>query len=265
MTQVTLHHIATWTPPHAYDQTYARDRMREWLREPRSKRMVSALYNRSGIERRHSVLPDFMPDGTPGLFAEQPDGNLSNPSTEERNRLFTQHARHSAVHCARQVVSEADGFSPADITHVITVSCTGFYNPGPDFDIVQGLGLREDTQRYHLGFMGCYAAFPALNMACQFCRANPNAVVLVVCIELCTLHLQVRDEPDSMLGNALFADGSAAALVSARPPSGHKAHFTLTSFQSALIPAGQQDMAWRTYRPDRGPAAGTRTLHARRH
>ena len=107
-----------------------------------------------------------------------------------------------------------------DITHLVTVSCTGFFNPGPDYKIVRALGLNPAVQRYHLGFMGCYAAFPALRAAKSFCEADPDAVVLVVCAELCSLHVRTSNDPDTIMGSALFADGAAAAIVTAREDPG---------------------------------------------
>jgi predicted naringenin-chalcone synthase len=127
---------------------------------------------------------------------------------------------------------------------VVTASCTGFCNPGPDYHIINELGLSHATQRYNLGFMGCYAAFPALRMAKQFCEADPAAVVLVMCLELCTLHLQINGGEDSMLANSLFADGAAAAIVSARAPQENQSCFQLGSFHSSLILSGKEDMAW---------------------
>ena len=98
------------------------------------------------------------------------------------------------------------------------MSCTGFINPGPDYKIVRALGLNPAVQRYHLGFMGCYAAFPALRAAKSFCEADPAAVVLVVCAELCSLHVRTSNDPDTIMGSALFADGAAAAVVTAIRP-----------------------------------------------
>ncbi len=232
-TTVYLQRIETLVPPHAYAQSYARDRMMEWGGDAATARYVRAIYDRSGIEKRHSVLPDFLPGATPELF--DVSNGLSNPTTAERNRCYIRHARPMAVEVARRV-------GVADVTHVITVSCTGFYNPGADYDIVTQLGLPGTTERYHLGFMGCYAAFPALRMAQQFCVANPQAVVLVVCLELCSLHLQIRPDPDTLLANALFADGAAAVIVSAREPVGPA--LALREFRPALAPEGKTAMAW---------------------
>jgi predicted naringenin-chalcone synthase len=149
-----------------------------------------------------------------------------------------------AVALAKKLLAAAEGFQASDITHVVFASCTGFANPGPDYHIIRELGLGGHVERYTLGFMGCYAAFPALRMAAQFCEANPKAVVLVMCLELCSLHMQINDQPDSILANSLFADGAAAALVSSRKPLPGRPGYKVHAFSSALVTDGEADMAW---------------------
>ena len=239
-----IHHIETVLPEYSYPQEFARDRMIGWMPGKRNRRLIRGIYDHSGIDTRHSVLPDFGPDAEQILFHEDADGRIVEPSTHDRNRYYAECSRKMVVEAGLQALEKADGFCAADITHVVTVSCTGFYNPGPDLDLIQGLELPASTERYNLGFMGCYAAFPALRMADQFCQARPDAVVLVVCLELCSLHLQFREEADSLLANSLFADGAAAVLVSARPPSANRPTLALESFSSALAPEGGGDMAW---------------------
>lgn len=239
-----LHRIATQTPSHAYAQETTRERLKSWAPDRKTQRLIHAIYNRSGIETRHSVLPDFDEHGQAELYRDDPDGAITSPGTAARNAVYARESRKLAVSAARRVIEESADFEARDITHVVFASCTGFANPGPDFHIIRELGLSESVQRYTLGFMGCYAAFPALRMAAQFCEADPKAVVLVVCLELCTLHMQVSDQPDSILANSLFADGVAAALVSCRlPPLGQSA-FRLDGFESALLTDGEADMAW---------------------
>ena len=239
-----IHHVETLVPPFAYSQDFACERMLQWLPEKHAQRLARRIYGCAGIDTRYSVLPDFVPNATPVLFHEDEHGRIVSPTTAPRNRLYSQWTRALAVDVSRNAFENAEGFGPEDVTHVITVSCTGFYNPGPDLNIVQGLKMSESVERYHLGFMGCYAAFPALRMAHQFCMARPDAVVLVVCIELCSLHLQVSGAPDNLLANALFADGAAAALVSSRAPAPVKPALALHSFSSALATEGAGDMAW---------------------
>ncbi len=244
MAKTCIHHIEPLLPPYSYRQDYARDRMIHWLPGRRNGRLIRGIYDHSGIETRYSVLPDFAPGAEPVLFREDAAGRIIEPTTGARNRCYREHAGKLVIDAGRRALENAAGFTAGDITHVITVTCTGFYNPGPDLDLIEGLGLGERTERYNIGFMGCYAAFPALRMADHFCRARPDAVVLVVCVELCSLHLQFREEVDSLLANALFADGAAAVIVSARAPKDGHPVLAMESFTSALAPEGARHMAW---------------------
>lgn len=239
-----VHHIATQTPACAYSQAEARERVKSWAPDTRTRRLIHAVYNRSGIETRHSVSGDFMPGAAGELYRTSEDGRLLSPDTGARNACYARESRKLAVELARKALRDAPGFGTQDITHIVFASCTGFANPGPDYHIIRELGLREDVQRYTLGFMGCYAAFPALRMAAQFCAADPAAVVLVICLELCTLHMQINTQPDSILANSVFGDGAAAALVSAREPRAGAPALRLSGFESALVASSEQEMAW---------------------
>ncbi|MEZ0275616.1 MAG: type III polyketide synthase [Roseimicrobium sp.] len=238
-----VHHISTLTPSFAYTQDFARDRLKDLATDERTKRLIHAIYRRSGIETRHSVYGDFLPGAEASLFKFNAEGALIPPTTGQRNAVYAVESRKLAVELAGKLLAEAEGFSKDEITHVIFASCTGFMNPGPDYHIIRELDLPQGVERYTLGFMGCYAAFPALRMAAQFCEANPRAVVLVMCLELCSLHMQVNAHQDSILANSLFADGAAAAIVSARTPVAGQACFRLDGFMSSLVSAGEADMA----------------------
>lgn len=241
---VWIQHIETMTPGATYTQEYASSKMQSWVDDERLKRMIRVLYKKSGIETRNSVIRSFDENQPDNFFPLGSDGKRYELSTAERNRIYTEESQQLSVALAKRAITACPGVETADITHVITVSCTGFYNPGPDYYIVHDLGLSYATQRYNLGFMGCYAAFPALRMAKQFCQANPAAVVLVICLELCSLHLQLNGREDSMLANSLFADGAAAAIVSAKAPQTDQTCLRLGDFHSTLLPDGQADMAW---------------------
>lgn len=210
-----------------------------------AKRIVSASFNGSGIDTRYTVLGELThaTSESPDFF-DSASGLLLSPGTKTRNELYVRESTKLYVEAARRAIDADPDLSAADITHVITVSCTGFHAPGPDYAIVRALGLADSVQRYHLGFMGCYASMPALRAATQFCAADPEAVVLVVSVELCTLHLRSSDDPDMIVASSLFADGAAAGLVTARPrPTGTPA-LALDGFHTALAVEGEQDMAW---------------------
>jgi predicted naringenin-chalcone synthase len=243
---VVLHAIGTATPPHRYPQPYVREVMGRWIGgERRTDKLLDRVYAASAIDARHSVLADFLPEppaGIPTPFLA--NGAFRSPSTGERNALYVDHAPQLAEAAARRTLALAGDLGPGENTHLITVSCTGFYTPGVDLHLVGALGLRPDVERYHLGFMGCFAAFPALRMANAFCSADPKAVVLGVTVELCTVHLQPRGDVDSVLAASVFADGAAGVIVSARPASGPQRPLALEQFATAVTREGADDMAW---------------------
>lgn len=246
MNPVYIHQLATAVPPYAVPQAFARDTMKAQLEDNRlAQRLVHRLYTQSGIDTRYSVIPDFLAPTEDsarqgGSFLDA-DGRFLAPTTKVRNDLYTEAARPLFKEAALKAL-DASTFSAADITHVVTVSCTGFCAPGPDYFLVRDLCLNPGVGRFHVGFMGCYAAFPALKMAKAFCEAEPDAVVLVVCLELCTLHLQLGGDPDRLLASSVFADGAAAALVSAKTPTA--AAFELSALATTLTAEGEEAMAW---------------------
>jgi len=209
------------------------------------QRLVTAAFDASAIDTRHTVLEELAGEGGHGHPAFLEPGAAS-PGTGARNTAYVEHAGPLAIRAARDALASegAHDIQPRDITHVVTASCTGFSAPGVDLALVRALGLSPSTQRYHLGFLGCYAAFPALRAAQQFCVADPAAVVLVVCVELCSLHLHVRDDPDTIVANSVFADGAAAAIVTARPAPVGVSTLELDAFETTVVTEGEGDMAW---------------------
>ena len=209
-----------------------------------ARRIVTASFDGSGIDTRRTVLGELTlaETGAEPVFFDRSTGTLLSPGTGVRNDVYVREARRLFVAAARAALEADPEITAADITHVITVSCTGFHAPGPEYEIVRALGLADSVQRYHLGFMGCYASMPALRAASQFCAADPDAVVLVVSVELCTLHLRSSEDPDVIVASSLFADGAAAGIVSARPSA--TPGLRLDRFHTAIAPEGEKDMAW---------------------
>jgi predicted naringenin-chalcone synthase len=196
----------------------------------------------SGISHRFSCISKTE-DGSldPEFFSIAQDGKLLTKSTGSRNKRY-QAAARPLFREAGESALKASGVLPENITHVITVSCTGFYAPGPEFHLVKDLNLRPETQRFHLGFMGCFAFFPALKLASQIVAAKPSSKVLIVCLELCTLHLQMKPDQDVLLSGCVFADGAGSCIVSGEQPAG--AHFELKGMHGHIAPEGEADMAW---------------------
>jgi len=245
---ISLRGLSTVVPPTILPQPGVRD---VFAAQPGlnrlAQRIITTSFDMSGIERRFTVLEELTFDEREGepVFFDQRTGELLLPGTKARNEIYTEQATKLYLEAGRAAIDATPGIEASDITHVVTVSCTGFYAPGPDYMLVRDLGLGPAVQRYHLGFMGCYAAMPALRTAKQFCEADPDAVVLVVSVELCTLHLRSSNDPDTIVASSLFADGAGAGIVTARSPEPGERSFDLDRFETRITPVGEGDMAWK--------------------
>lgn len=207
---------------------------------------LPAVYRHSEIRTRHQILgrpliEDLLhgtrDSGSPFLPRE-PAGNLG-PTTVERMRLYAEGAPPLAVTAAANALAES-GFASDTITHLITVSCTGFAAPGVDLALISGLGLRPTVERTHVGFMGCHGALNGLRVANAFASADPSARILLACVELCSLHYYFGEEPERVVANAIFADGAAAVVGSGRGEG-----WKIRTSGSCLIPESADAMHWR--------------------
>ncbi len=238
---IFIHDIVTANPPDFADQQKVREIMKSKVGKDRvTQSIIHRIYSQSGIEKRHSVLNEVFSDSELTFFNRALSSDHS-PGTGERNDLYKKESSKLFVEIGTRLMAQNPGFRKEDISHVITVSCTGFFAPGPDFEVVRALGLPPSTQRFHIGFMGCYAAFQGMKMAQSFCKADSNANVLVICTELCTLHFQNNTNIDSLVATSVFADGAAGMLISSRKP---RSGFELNAFTSSLAYEGEKDMAW---------------------
>jgi len=172
----------------------------------------------------------FMPD------RENPRG----PTTETRMRMYAESAPKLAVEAATMALSHA-AFDPGSITHIVTVSCTGFVAPGLDHALIRGLGLSPTIERVHVGFMGCHGALNGIKVARAFTNADPTARVLLVAVELCSLHYYMGEEPGKIVANALFADGAAAIVADGADPEDG---WQVAATGSCLLPDSAKDMGW---------------------
>ncbi len=209
-----------------------------------AQRRLNLLYDRSGIDTRHTVVTDYARSFGELEFFPNTPGLLPLPGHPARMELYRRHAPELGLAAAQQCLAESPGIGAEQITHLITVSCTGLYAPGLDIELAESLQLRPSVERTAVNFMGCYAAFPALKLADYIVRAQPQARVLIVCIELCTVHFHPRTEDDHLVANALFADGCAAALVGDVSAADGQAALQLDGFYSETVSAGRSDMAW---------------------
>ncbi|WP_266363032.1 type III polyketide synthase [Tellurirhabdus rosea] len=233
--------IGTAVPAHCTSQSDIAHFMSQALQlDERDQRKLQVLYRQTRIAQRHSVLPDFgRKVGDFSFFPNTPDLEPF-PTVGQRMQLYRREALPLALTAIRRCLDELK--TTVEPTHLITVSCTGMYAPGLDIELIEALHWPTTTHRTAINFMGCYGAFNGLKTADAIVRANPEARVLVLCLELCTIHFQKKTDEDNLLSNALFADGAAAVLVEghARPEGA----FRMRSFYCDLLPEGRDEMGW---------------------
>ncbi len=206
----------------------------------RSDAVLGVLYRRAGVHTRSTVLPDSGHD----LTSYFPPALKGGPSTAQRMETYRAHAGTLAQRAAARAF-EQTSVVPGDITHVVTASCTGFDAPGVDQHLMRSLGIPLTARRTNVGFMGCHAAINALAAAGAFAREDRRNRVLVVCVEICSLHFSYDADNEKRVANALFADGAAAAIVGADETADTGETPTIAGFASTLLPDSSELMTWR--------------------
>src|ERR1700753_1317684 len=233
-----LNRIATAVPEHDVHDTFVvfAEKM---LADPRLRPVFRRMVSRDNIAHRYSFLN---PQTGSGRFSSHDAHEFYRlghfPNTPRRMELFEQSApvlMRKAVD--RLALNEKESFG---ITHVLVTCCTGLYAPGLDFEIIDHLGLQAGVERTMIGFMGCYAAINALKLARHIVRSDPKAGVLMVNLELCTLHFQETQELEQVLSFLVFADGAAASLITAREQG-----LALDSFKAVMAPATRGLITWK--------------------
>ena len=237
--------ISTALPAYKHAQTDLAMFMGELMPDSElNKKKLKIMYGRSGIENRYSVIPDYSSGIEERTFFPKTNNLEPFPTIESRMHYFHKTALPICIQALKSCIKEK--FHWNQITHLITVTCTGLSAPGLDIDIIQHLKLNSAINRTSINFMGCYAALHALKQADYICRSGPDAVVMVICVELCTLHFQKTDDLDNITANLLFADGAAAVLVvSDNVALKNKFNgFEIKKFHSQIDLKGKSDMAW---------------------
>lgn len=204
-----------------------------------AKKHQELIYRASGIEFRHSVIADFGKDIPEYHFFPKNLKLEPFPRVSSRMGLYKREALKLALQAIENSITVND---LQQITHLITVSCTGMYAPGIDIELIEELGLSTEIQRTAINFMGCYAAFNALKVGDSIIQANPESHVLVVAVELCSIHLLKNTNEDSILSNALFGDGAAAVLM--KSELSNTPSFTIEQFYSNMDTSGKNMMSW---------------------
>src|SRR6202789_4261346 len=234
LTTAYLNRIATAVPEHDVHDTFVVF-VEKMLADPRLRAVFRRMTSLANIARRYSFLDPQK--GSPHDAHEFYQLG-SFPNTARRMELFEQNApvlMRKAMDRLALNEKERSG-----ITHVLVTCCTGLYAPGLDFEIVDHLRLSTGVERTMVGFMGCYAAINALKLARHIVRSDPKAGVLMVNLELCTLHFQETQELEQVLSFLVFADGAAASLITSCEQG-----FALDSFKAEMVPGTRALITWK--------------------
>lgn len=197
--------ISTHQPPYTLQQSNAEELTKELFYEkiPKLERYLK-VFDNGGIETRHFCVP--------------PEWHRTNHSFEERNGLYIELATQYSVSviqaCLQNEAFLHSPISPKEIDAIIFVSSTGISTPSIDARVMNKLPFSDQLKRIPLWGLGCAGGAAGVSRAYDFCKAHPNAKVLVVCVELCSLTFQPNDfSKSNLIGASLFADGAACILV----------------------------------------------------
>jgi predicted naringenin-chalcone synthase len=207
----------------------------------RSK-VLPALYRRAGVQKRHSVLLEEVPPGDlprQSFYQKAFDDQDRGPTTRERMARYASEAPRLATEACSKALQRAN-LAVREVTHLVTVSCSGFSAPGFDVSLFDSLELPRSASRTHLGFMGCHGAMNGLRVASAY-ATDPQARVLVCAVEVCSLHHQYTSEPQQLVANTLFSDGAAAVVVG---QSLESSSWQLVANGSLVIPGTLDMMSW---------------------
>lgn len=211
----------------------------QWIDHPSALRKFRFLTKDMSIDTKRMLIPDFNNNSEEKWLYKN---TKQLPSTQERMSQFLTLAVPPAVQMAKEAMEKA-GCHHTDITHIITVSCTGMTAPGLEILLAQALELSPQTERYAINFLGCYAVFNALRWAKHLIDNHSHAKILLISVELCSLHFRSDPSDDNLLSTYLFSDGVAAAVISSEPGPDQPSLKILNTC-SDLIPHGSQDMGW---------------------
>ncbi|HEY3381907.1 MAG TPA: 3-oxoacyl-[acyl-carrier-protein] synthase III C-terminal domain-containing protein [Vicinamibacterales bacterium] len=227
--------VGTALPPHCISQ---RDALAWGLDHVQLSDEARALYTRvmadEGIRTRHFAFDDL--------------SDLLDTDHERVLARFERWATRLSTAALSGALAKA-ALKPTDVDFLAATTCTGYLCPGLSSYIIEQAGLRADVRCADLTGMGCGAAVPALERACEFLAAHPAATAAVVSTEICSAAVFLGNEPELVISNAIFGDGSAAAILRRADRgtrSGDERRPRFVGFRSLTLPAWREALRFRT-------------------
>lgn len=241
MAKAKILSVATSIPANTIDQEGAYELACQFSHaSSRQTKVLKELYKRTRINKRHNL---GLAQST-SMYKITADAEYKGPGTEERMQKYKENVAPLAIDASSKALVQS-GVSPSEITHLITISCTGFYAPGFDFQLIKALDLPDSINRFHLGFMGCNGALNGLNLLRTIIESDSKNKVLLCAAELCSLHYQYGWQSDNLVANSLFADCSGAVVAEACDEKESVDSLSkIVSTKSYLIPDSADAMTW---------------------
>ena len=235
--------LSTLNPPNQMLQSDIGDRMIQMFSlEGERAETLRNIYANSAIHSRYSVIDDFFKGREEWTFWGKSYPH-SIPGMLQRNEFYKEKAPQLS-HAASLIALRDWAGNPRDITHVISVSCTGVLAPGLEFRLIESLNLNRSVNRLGINFMGCFGAFKGLQVAAALAKEDTSHRILLVCTELCSLHLQANPSLDTMVANSLFSDGIAAAIIGCQVRSHESPLFSIAKQESLALDNTMDKMTW---------------------
>ncbi len=240
--------LATASPPYKVDQTLAAEELKQRMKGDSSlSRIVDIAARYSGINTRYIVVPDAEtePNSVAGFFTDK-NGNYINPDTKSRMDLYEEWSIKLTTEAVDNLLIKSK-INPQDIKRIITISCTGFFAPGLDYQLINRFNLPKDIKRTHIGFMGCAAALIGVNSVWESLSQQDNldSFTLLVAVEICSIHLQTEASRDNILANMIFADGAGAGLFTNKNIFSDRPRMKIVFAKSILFENSSEFMGWK--------------------
>lgn len=231
--------IGTAVPPYRLEQAEVAERLSRAFAGTDTARWARRIFKQAGVDSRYTCEPNLLEEAELCRYVASGDRREA-PTTTERMKLYEKESVSLAVEAAKRALADA-GTSPLEVTHLIPVSCTGMFLPGLDVALARRLQLNAGITRIPLTFLGCAAGLSALRLSKALLDGDGGGVVLIVCVELCTLHLKPTGSREDLYASAFFGDGASACVVS-RKQGGW---FELGDGRTVILPDTEEEISWR--------------------
>lgn len=186
-------------------------------REIREK--IKGFVEHAKIESRHSICPGWHKEADKDSQVEDIFTPYDfDPPAHLRAKLWHEQAPKIAIEAARAALSKWDG-KLTDITHVVTTSTTGWAEPGIAVELIEQLGLSEDTRKIEININGCFCGASCLRTARDIVKGGESGAVLVVAVELSSIQYNITEtDVSTLISSSLFSDGAGAVIVAPKGP-----------------------------------------------